>query len=85
LGQELHERLRVFVGHFERLRRALDGAVEAYNSAVGSLEARVLVSARKFKELGAAGEAEIQELEPIDRAGRKVQGESAEAGSTGPV
>ncbi|MBM3746677.1 MAG: DNA recombination protein RmuC [Acidobacteria bacterium] len=83
LGQELYERLRVFVGHFERLRKALDGTVSAYNDAVGSLEARVLVSARRFKELGAAGEAEIQELEAIDRAARKA--EPAEAGSSGPA
>jgi len=85
LGRELHERLRVFVGHFERLRKALDGAVTAYNEAVGSLEARVLVSARRFQELGAAGEAEIPEVGSIDRAPRQVQApeaEPAEAGST---
>lgn len=74
LGQELHERLRVFVGHFEKLRKALDGAVAAYNEAVGSLEARVLVSARRFQELGAGGEAEVPALETIDRAARPVQG-----------
>jgi DNA recombination protein RmuC len=73
LGQELHERLRVFVGHFDKLRRALDGAVAAYNEAVGSLEARVLVSARRFQELGAASEAEIPALESVDRATRQVQ------------
>ena len=88
LGRDLHDRLRTFVGHFDKLRKALDGAVAAYNDAVGSLEARVLVSARKFQELGVTGEEAIPAVESIDRATRQVQApeaEAAEAGSTGPV
>jgi DNA recombination protein RmuC len=80
LGKELHDRLRTFVGHFERLRKGLDGAVAAYNDAVGSLEARVLVSARRFQELGAAGGDEIPPAEGIARAARQVQAPEAEAG-----
>ena len=72
LGTELHDRLRIFAGHFESIRRGLDSAVEAYNRSVGSLEARVLVSARRFKDLGAGSEEEIGAVEMIDRAPRQL-------------
>lgn len=51
LGRELHERLSTMGGHLDRLGRALTSAVGSYNKAVGSLETRVLVSARRFHEL----------------------------------
>jgi DNA recombination protein RmuC len=62
LGRELYERLRVFVTHLADVGKGLDRAADSYNKAVGSLESRVLVSARRFPELGAAGAGEI--LEP---------------------
>ena len=52
LGRDLHERLSTMGGHLDRLGRSLAGAVSAYNGAVGSLENRVLVSARRFTDLG---------------------------------
>lgn len=52
LGRDLHERLSTMGGHLDRLGRSLAGAVNAYNRAVGSLENRVLVSARRFADLG---------------------------------
>ncbi|HEY7613964.1 MAG TPA: DNA recombination protein RmuC [Gemmatimonadales bacterium] len=52
LGRLLHDRVGTMAGHFEDLRRALDRAVESYNRTVGSLESRVLATARRFKELG---------------------------------
>ena len=51
LGRELHERLGTLGAHLDRLGRSLSGAVSSYNAAVGSLESRVLVSARRFSEL----------------------------------
>ena len=52
LGRELYERLGVFAGHFAGVGKSLDGAIGNYNKAVGSFETRVLVTARKFPELG---------------------------------
>lgn len=79
LGKQLYERLCTLSGHFEDLRRGLENAVEAYNKAVGSLETRVLVSARKFRELSAASEADIEALETIDRSARRLQAADMEA------
>ncbi len=52
LGRDLHARLSTLGGHLARLGNALDGAVTQYNSALGSLESRVLVSARRLADLG---------------------------------
>ncbi|WP_433698430.1 DNA recombination protein RmuC [Nocardiopsis sp. CA-288880] len=52
LGKQLHERLGKLGGHVEALGRALTRTVGAYNQTVGSLESRVLVTARRFGELG---------------------------------
>ena len=73
LGRQLYERLATLAGHFARLRKGLDGAVGAYNDAVGSLERSVLVSARRFPELGVPAAKEIVELEPIQQSTRAVQ------------
>jgi DNA recombination protein RmuC len=51
LGKELYKRLAYMSGHWDRLGKSLERAVEAYNEAAGSLESRVLVTARKFEEL----------------------------------
>ena len=56
LGQELHARLGSMAGHLDRVGRSLGASVAAYNQAMGSLEGRVLVSARRFTELGVTSE-----------------------------
>ena len=72
LGKELHERLRKLASHITGVGANLDRAVEAYNQAVGSLENRVLVSARKFAELGASVAEDIPELQPIETTSRAL-------------
>lgn len=74
LGRELHKRLSDMAEHFARLGKSLGGAVHSYNQAVGSLEHRVLPSARKFKELGSTSQAnEITDLDPLDQMPRELQ------------
>lgn len=73
LGKELYDRLRIFLGHFDSVRGGLERAVEAYNRSVGSLESRVLVSARRFRELGAAGGEELPEVETLQHTVRALQ------------
>ena len=72
LGRELHDRLRKLAGHIAGVGTSLDRAVESYNQAVGSLENRVLVSARRFSELGAAVAEDIPELEPVETTSRTL-------------
>jgi len=72
LGRELYDRLRSLGGHFEGVGTALGRAVNAYNAFVGSMETRVLPSARRFRDLGAASGDEIATLAPIDQAPRQL-------------
>jgi DNA recombination protein RmuC len=73
LGRELHDRLALLYGHFEELRKRLDGAVQAYNRAAGSFESRVLVTARRMKELDVTTAEELPPLEPIETAPRVLK------------
>ncbi len=72
LGKELHDRLRNLAVHVDSVGKGLDRAVEAYNKAVGSLEGRVMVSARRFVELGAPVTEEIPELNMIETTTRNL-------------
>ncbi len=73
LGRELYDRVRSMAEHFVRLGGQLDKAVAAYNDAMGSIERRVLVTARRLRETGAATSEEIPLLEGIDRVARTLQ------------
>jgi DNA recombination protein RmuC len=74
LGRELHTRIASVADHVQKLGKRLGGAVDAYNATVGSLETRVLVSARRFAEHGVVGhDKEIAPLEPVDRVPRAPQ------------
>src|SRR5438067_4406298 len=72
LGKDLYDRLRIFTSYFADIGKGLDRALESYNKGVGSVEARVLVTARKFKERGAIAGEEIETLEPIDKTARAL-------------
>jgi DNA recombination protein RmuC len=75
LGAELYERLRTMSSHMQKLQRSLTASVSAYNDAVGSLESRVLVSARRFPALGVVGieSEEIADLPPVEASPRLLQ------------
>jgi len=73
LGRELYKRIVTLAEHFAKVGKGLGTAVDAYNKTVSSLESRVLVQARRFKELGAATQEALPELEPLDKSPREVQ------------
>jgi DNA recombination protein RmuC len=76
LGKDLFKRLSDMGDHLNKVGKGLERAVEAYNAAVGSLEARVMVTARKFADLKTAPlGVEIAELEPVEKSVRAVHGE----------
>ncbi|AUW31629.1 DNA recombination protein RmuC [Acidithiobacillus caldus] len=67
LGKELYDRLGTLAEHWARVGKGLGQAVQAYNRATGSLESRVLVTARRFRDLQASEAAkELETLEPVD-------------------
>lgn len=72
LGKNLYDRLRKFTEYFDDIGKGLERAIESYNKGVGSLEARVLVTARKFKERGAIAGEDIETIEPIDKSARPL-------------
>ncbi|MGZ4358137.1 MAG: DNA recombination protein RmuC [Gaiellaceae bacterium] len=72
LGRELYSRLATFTEHIAKVGRGLESAIRSYNEAVGSLETRVLPSARKFKEHGISPAGELAEIDVLDRSIRPV-------------
>jgi len=73
LGQELYERLSVMAQHVAKMGRGLTSAVTSYNKAVASMESRVMVSARKFKELGSSTSSEIPDVPQLEGAPRQLE------------
>jgi DNA recombination protein RmuC len=73
LGKEFYERLATFADRFDDVRKRLDGAVQAYNDAAGSFESRVLVSARRLRELDVTTAPELPFADPIERVPRVLK------------
>ncbi len=73
LGTELYERISVLGEHVAGVGKGLTSAVTAYNRAVGSLETRVLVTARRFAEMGVPGAGELTPPNPVESATRALQ------------
>ncbi|MCZ6670626.1 MAG: DNA recombination protein RmuC [Acidobacteria bacterium] len=75
LGKDLYERIRVMAVHFGDIGNHLDRTVLAFNRAVGSLESRVLVAARRFRDLGVSAAEELPEAEVVENSARALQAE----------
>lgn len=74
LGKELHKRLADMSMHVSALGKALGAATGKYNDFIGSLERRVLSTARKFGELKVDHEGkELEELRPLETAVRSLE------------
>jgi DNA recombination protein RmuC len=82
LGRELHKRVSDLAGHVARMGRSLAASVDAYNAFVGSLESRVLPSARRFRELEAAGAEAVADVAPVETVPRVAQ--APELAGSGP-
>jgi DNA recombination protein RmuC len=65
LGRDLYKRVSDLGSHFADVGQRLGKAVESYNKAVGSLESRVLVSARRFNDFGLGHDSALPELLPV--------------------
>ena len=73
IGKELYSRISTLTDHFTVVGKNIDRAADAYNKAIGSLESRVLVTARRFRELGSASGKEIDVLQPVEKTTRVIQ------------
>lgn len=83
LGRDLYDRIEIFARHFNDIGKHLEKAIDFYNAGVGSLISRVLVTARRFKELGASNDEEIDEPQTIDKIARSMQDTGFLPGLTG--
>ena len=79
IGRELFDRLVALNEKFGTLGRRLDSAVDAYNQAIGSLESRVQVSARRMAELGVAQSVPLEALPAIEKRARMPRGDGEDS------
>lgn len=67
IGKEIYDRFQPFLEHINKTGNYLSQATVSFNKMVMSLERRVMVSVRKFKDLGAAGDKELPDIQPIEQ------------------
>lgn len=83
LGKELYERIQTMAGHWASMGQGLRSALKSYNDAVGSLETRVLPSARRFRDLNVGHDVkEADDVRQIESAPREVQAEEMRVSGT---
>lgn len=78
LGKEMYERMAKFIEHMSKIGSSLEKATDSYNNAVSSIESRVMVTARKFKELGAGTQTDIPEIPQIEKTPRSISAPEGE-------
>jgi DNA recombination protein RmuC len=71
-GRELHKRIATFLEPYAKLGRQLDSAVNAYNQAAGSLDARVLPQLRRLEEAGAGSEKPLPDIAGLDTPAKLI-------------
>lgn len=78
LGKELHDRIGVVAGHFAKLGKSLDQSVGHYNTAIRSVETRLLSTARKFEKLDSTTAAELPEMKAVEKVPALPKGSEGE-------
>ena len=84
LGKDLYSRMHKLADYIKDIGKGLEKATNSYNQAVGSIESRVLPSARKFKDLGVSSTDEIPTLDPAEKQVRELQAPELSAGEDMP-
>jgi DNA recombination protein RmuC len=72
LGKELYDRVVIAFRHIAEIGEGLEAAVSSYNSSIGSLETRFLITGRRLKGMGAVGTKEIPGLAPVSTSIRQI-------------
>ncbi len=75
LGEELYSRLATFTESLSKTGKSLEQSVNYYNKSVASFSARILPSAKKFKELGISSKKELSEISPVEKSTRQLESE----------
>ena len=85
IGRELYERLAAVAGHLESVGASIKQAADSYDRCIGSLEQKVLPSARRFKELGVSSTKEIETPEAINLSIRRVKRDELRPPADAPI
>ena len=73
IGEDLYHRLAVFSDYLQKVGKSLDSSVSHFNKAVGSFDARILPSARKFTDMGISAKKELDTIEKIEKTTSNVE------------